>query len=138
MTEEEEVLYENWVVNLFNAVKLEPVRHQQGNMIYESYVMKTWLPMVAADYVPIQTTKIVTSFPIKEMYENQYREYIAMKQLSMAIEQDSPGPPEEENNPFNPFSVSIPNANIDEEESDDEDTDEQNNDPRIKYTRTLH
>jgi hypothetical protein len=91
-TEWEQVNYEAYTQEIHNPVKLEIVRFQDSKMVYETLVIKAWLPMMATNSVHLQTAQILTCFPIKSEYEEQYKMYIAAKEASDMEEKVSGGP----------------------------------------------
>lgn len=90
MIEDEYVDFSKYTVCVFDPVKLDSVRMQQNGMVYESFIMKTWLPMMEANYVHIQTSKVVFDTPVKAMYEEQYRLYIEAKNVPKQSHEDAP------------------------------------------------
>ena len=129
-----DVDYGNYTVEISNPVYLEPVRMQQGTTIYETYVMKSWMPMTEGNNIHLQTSHIISSIPLKETYEKQYVDYLEHRKVHI----------EEMSKKFDPFG-NTPSSDDDEEflpienlydDNDNEDEDNKNyEDPK---RRTLH
>lgn len=73
---ESDIDYASYTTRIINPVRLDTVKLQQGSLVYESYVMKSWMPMMNGEYLDIQTAKVITTMPIKPEYEEQYISYI--------------------------------------------------------------
>lgn len=132
----ENVNYESYTQEITDPVRLEVVRFQDGKMVYETFVMKVWMPMMEGNSVHLQTSHILTCFAIKQEYIDQYKMYMAAKQISETQGTENsaaPTAPEQ----FNPF------VNREEDESEDEETgdlfeDEFNFENLIPAKRVLH
>ena len=133
----EHIDYSVYTQELVNPVKIEPFQVQQGSMVYESYMMKSWLPMMAGNSVLIQTAKIVTAIQMNEKYEEQYRLYIGSKEQTSDEEASLAS-----KDTFNPFSSEHNQEGSSLSEANDDfsqDEDEVYYDPREQASkRTLH